>query len=163
MHCFSTISSFFMTSAWKVFQIISAPELRKNWDTAIANMNSFGLLDQVRVLTVEVVKMSQQKLTTKIQQRHTLISSKLCLGPEYVWTRKVKMLVAQSCLTLSGPHGLQPARLLQSMKFSRQEYWSGLPFPFPGDLWDPGIKPRFTALQVDLLHYRLSHQGSPWG
>ena len=28
-----------------------------------------------------------------------------------------------------------------SMKFSRQEYWSGLPFPFPGDLPDPGIKP----------------------
>ena len=29
----------------------------------------------------------------------------------------------------------------QSMGFSRQEYWSGLPFPFPGDLPNPGIKP----------------------
>ena len=29
----------------------------------------------------------------------------------------------------------------QSMRFSRQEYWSGLPFPSPGDLPDPGIKP----------------------
>jgi len=32
------------------------------------------------------------------------------------------------------------------MGFSRQEYWSGLPFPSPGDLLDPGIKPRSSAL-----------------
>ena len=38
-----------------------------------------------------------------------------------------------------------------SMGFSRQEYWSGLPFPFPGDLPDPGIKPRSPALQADAL------------
>ena len=38
-----------------------------------------------------------------------------------------------------------------SMGFSRQEYWSGLPFPFPGDLPDPGIEPRSTALQEDAL------------
>ena len=36
-----------------------------------------------------------------------------------------------------------------SMGFSRQEYWSGLPFPSPGDLPDPGIKPRSPALQAD--------------
>ena len=36
-----------------------------------------------------------------------------------------------------------------SMEFSRQEYWTGLPFPFPGDLPDPKI-------------YQLSHQGSPY-
>ena len=38
-----------------------------------------------------------------------------------------------------------------SMGFSRQEYWSGLPFPSPGDLPGPGIKPRSPALQVDTL------------
>ena len=38
-----------------------------------------------------------------------------------------------------------------SMRFSRQEYWSGLPFPSPGDLPDPGIKPRSPALQADAL------------
>ena len=37
------------------------------------------------------------------------------------------------------------------MGFSRQEYWSGLPFPSPGDLPDPGIKPRAPALQADPL------------
>ena len=38
-----------------------------------------------------------------------------------------------------------------TMGFSRQEYWSGLPFPSPGDLPDPGIKPRSPTLQADAL------------
>ena len=37
------------------------------------------------------------------------------------------------------------------MGFSRQEYWSGLPFPSPGDLPDPGIEPRSPALEADTL------------
>ena len=37
------------------------------------------------------------------------------------------------------------------MGFSRQEHWSGLPFPSPGDLLNPGIEPRSLALQVDSL------------
>ena len=39
-----------------------------------------------------------------------------------------------------------------SLAFSRQEYWSGLPFPFPGDLPNPGIKPGFLSL----LHWQAS-------
>ena len=38
-----------------------------------------------------------------------------------------------------------------SMGFSRQEYWSGLPFPSPGDLPDPWIKPRPLILQAEAL------------
>ena len=38
-----------------------------------------------------------------------------------------------------------------SMEFSRQEYWSGLPFPSPGDLPNPGIEPGSPALQADAL------------
>ena len=38
-----------------------------------------------------------------------------------------------------------------SMEFSRQEYWSGLPFPSPGDLPDPGFEHRSLALQADSL------------
>ena len=37
------------------------------------------------------------------------------------------------------------------MGFSRQEYWSGLPFPSPGDLPDPGIEPRSPTLQAAAL------------
>ena len=51
-------------------------------------------------------------------------------------------LVAQSCLILCNPldcnHGW-------SMGFLRQEYWSGLPFHFPGDLPDSGIEPTYPA------------------
>ena len=39
----------------------------------------------------------------------------------------------------------------QSVEFSRQEYWSGLPFPSPGDLPNPGIEPRSPALHADAL------------
>ena len=39
----------------------------------------------------------------------------------------------------------------QSMEFSRQEYWSGFPFPSPGDLPNPGIEPGSPALQADAL------------
>ena len=38
-----------------------------------------------------------------------------------------------------------------SMEFTRQEYWSGLPFPPPGDLPDPGIEPESPTLQADAL------------
>ena len=46
-----------------------------------------------------------------------------------------------------------------SMRFSRQEYWSGLPFPSPGDISNPGIKPGSPALQADSLLTEL--QGKP--
>ena len=48
-----------------------------------------------------------------------------------------------------------------SMGFSRQEYWSGLPFPSPGDLPNPGIKPRFPALQADSLPTELRGKIQP--
>ena len=49
------------------------------------------------------------------------------------------------------PHGLYSARLLCLWGFSRQEYWSRFPCPPPGDLPNPGIKPRFPALGMDAL------------
>ena len=62
-----------------------------------------------------------------------------------------EVLVAQLCLTLWQPHGLQLVRLL-SVKLSRQEYWSGLLFPFQGDLpnqdqtWLSHIADRFFTV-----------------
>ena len=59
-------------------------------------------------------------------------------------------LVAQLCPILQDPmEGTCQAPL--SMEFTRQEDWSELPFPSPGDLHDPGIKPRSPALQADSL------------
>ena len=52
------------------------------------------------------------------------------------------LLVAQLCLTLHDPMDCIACQVPLSMEFSRQEYWSGLPFPSPGDLANPGIEPR---------------------
>ena len=64
------------------------------------------------------------------------------------WTwRALKVLVAQSCPTLWDPMDSHQAPL--SMRFSRQGYWTGLPFTSPGDLSDLGIKPRSPTLHGD--------------
>ena len=62
--------------------------------------------------------------------------------------------VAQSCPTLR-PHGHQAS---PSMGFSRQEYWSGLPFPSPGNFPTQGSNPGLPHCRQTL--YRLSQQGS---
>ena len=64
---------------------------------------------------------------------------------------------AQSCLTLVTPWTVAHQAPL-SMKFFRQEYWSGLPFPSPGDLPDPGIEPESPTLQADSLLTELNPQ-----
>ena len=63
---------------------------------------------------------------------------------------------AQSCLTAASWTVTYLAPL--SMGFPRQEYWSELPFPPPGDLPDPGTEPTSPTLQADSLP--LSHQGN---
>ena len=59
-------------------------------------------------------------------------------------------LVAKLCPTLVTPWTVSCQAPL-SMGFSRQEYWSALPFPSPGDLPDPGIEPGSPALDADSL------------
>ena len=67
----------------------------------------------------------------------------------------------ESCPTLCNPMNYVACQASQTMEVSRQEYWSRLPCPPPGDLPDPGIEPKSPvspALQADSLP--LSHQGS---
>ena len=59
-------------------------------------------------------------------------------------------LVAKPCLTLAAPWTVAYQSPL-SIEFSRQEYWSGLPFPFPGYLPKPGMEPGSPTLQADSL------------
>ena len=61
---------------------------------------------------------------------------------------KVKLL---SCVRLFATPWTVAYQAPPSVEFSRQEYWSGLPFPSPGDLPDPGIEPGSPALQVGPL------------
>ena len=64
-----------------------------------------------------------------------------CLKVEVKWLSRVRL-----CDPWTVAH-----QAPRSMGFSRQEYWSGLPFPPPGDLPDPGIEPRSPRLQPDAL------------
>ena len=65
----------------------------------------------------------------------------------------------QSWLTLCDPMDCSPQGSSAHGIFSRQEYWSGVPFPPPGDLPDTGIEPCLLFWQAGSL--LLSHQGSP--
>ena len=59
-------------------------------------------------------------------------------------------LFAKSCLTVVTPWTVARQAPL-SMGFSRQEYWSGLPFPSPADLPDPGIERKYPIWEADSL------------
>ena len=61
------------------------------------------------------------------------------------------MLVVQLCLTLCNPIHYIVNQASLPVGYSRQEYWSGLPFLSPGDLPNPGIEPGCPALQADSL------------
>ena len=65
---------------------------------------------------------------------------------------KVKVKVKSlSCVRLFATLWTVAHQVLQSMGFSRQEYWSGLPFPSPGDLPDPGVESRSPTMRADAL------------
>ena len=77
------------------------------------------------------------------------------LPPPTMEVEPITNVLSHSVLSDSlHPHWLQPTRLLCPWVFFRQESWNGLPFPLPGDLPDPGIKPASLAppaLQADYL------------
>ena len=86
-------------------------------------------------------------------------NNSIFVGPNtcLIWKILFKMtlvLVTQSCPTLCDPtdHSLPGSSVHE---FSRQEYWSGLPFPSPGDLPNPGIDPWSPASQADALPLEL--------
>ena len=83
---------------------------------------------------------------------HQWNSCASCLHRAYslVKTPDRKVKVAQLCPTLCNP---------RDYTVSRPEYWNGQPFPSPGDLPNPGIKPRSPALQADSL--LAEPQGKP--
>ena len=64
-------------------------------------------------------------------------------------TENVEVLVTQSCPTLCNAMDRVGRQAPLSTKFSRQEHWSGLPFPSKGDHPDPGIKSASPELQTD--------------
>ena len=78
-------------------------------------------------------------------QKPTCLKNIMLLWPlSHVWLFAIPWTVARQTL---------------SMEFSRQEYWSGLSFPSPGHLPNPGVKPTSPTFQMDSSS--LNHQGSP--
>ena len=77
-----------------------------------------------------------------------------CQRIHYFQRKKEKKDGAKSCLALATLWNVACQALL-SLAFSKQEYQTGLPFPSPGDLSNPGIEPRFPALQADSLPTEL--------
>ena len=75
-------------------------------------------------------------------------------GPPGWWVKVIVSVVSDSATPWTVTH-----QAPLSMGFSRQECWSRLPFPSPGDVPDPGMEAASPAVQVDSLP--LSHQGSP--
>ena len=76
---------------------------------------------------------------------------------EHIIWNNCYCLVTKLCLTLFATPWTTAHQAPLFMGFPKQEYWNGLPFPFPGDIPDPGIQPVSPALQVDSLP--LNHQG----
>ena len=71
------------------------------------------------------------------------------------YCQKMKVLITPLCPTLCEPMDCTALQASLCMEFSRQEYWSGLPLPSPGDLPNPGIEPRSPALPADSLPSEL--------
>ena len=108
----------------------------------------------------------------RVTKSQTLLSMHICIGlsayflPDLLWkdpfplfNRKVKVkLLSHVRLFVTLWTGVYQAP--PSMGFSRQEYWSGLPFPSPGDLPDSGIKPRSPSLEEDT--FNLWAPRVPW-
>ena len=83
------------------------------------------------------------------QARYSLILPATA-SPNHGYESEVKSEAARSCPTLCNPWTVA-YQAPPSMEFSRQDYWSRLPFPSPGDLLDPGMEPESPTWQADAL------------
>ena len=126
----------------------SQAKVKTLWPEVLAQRN--GLLGRVNQST-----MKTKLLTRVISQEKILHDYFMHLFIKY-WL--VVVLVSNSCPSLANPWTVA-CRTPLSMGFLRQEYWSLLSFPAPGDLPDPRIEPMSPALHADSL--LLSHQWSP--
>ena len=84
-------------------------------------------------------------------QVHKTILNALLLFHKYWFITILKWKWSRSAISDSATPGTVAYQAPPSMGFSREEYWSGLPFPSPWDLANPGIKPGSPALWADAL------------
>ena len=125
---------------------------------AVLAITGIALMGQLRYSPVS----PHCLLNTKVDRSYHFWSHLLCLhlgGSIYCVPGTIlrslltysSRLLLFSCTVVSDslrPHGLLACQAPLSMEFSRQEYWTALPFPSPEDLPDPGIEPTSPALQT---------------
>ena len=126
-------------------------------DGSLEKKNNFSSRKQIKLSQTTLTKhhalCSQEKVQRKVEMRYSQ-TWKLILGM-VMFSRDVSerycCLVSKSCLTLatSWTVALQAP---PSMGFPRQQYWSGLPSPSPGDPPDPGIEPSLLLGRWILYH-----------
>ena len=102
---------------------------------------SAGGADSIPSRRTKILRVEQLswRITTRVSMHYNGRSARHNEGPDV----NVKSL---SRVQLFATPWTVAYQALQSMEFSRQEYWSGLPFPPPGDLPNPGIEPRSPSL-----------------
>ena len=123
----STMSSYLIPEA-------QLPSRRRESTETGSERNAYTLL--VDMLIGPTTMGNSMKIRQKIKNRPTMKWSEVTL---------------LSCARLFATPWTVVYKAPLSMEFSRQECWSGLPFPSPGDLPDPGIEPRSPALRADTL------------
>ena len=119
-------------------------EWGRPWFTTFANICSFSSTNRANFQLQSDIPGGMSCVVTGMVFPPYRCNRHLRKGKE----RKVKLL---SCLRLFATPWTIAYQAPLSMEFSRQEYWSGLPFPSPGDLPEPGNEPRSSALQADTL------------
>ena len=98
------------------------------------------------------------KITADCDCSHE-IKRRLLLGRKVMKSRDItlptKVHLVKAMVLPVVMYGCESWTKKKAVGFSRQEYWSGLPFPTPGDLPDPRIEPKYPALRADALTSEL--------
>ena len=133
------------------FSTSPSPAFRQGWGGGVRELWNYPHFDVLSVIAQgSLIRRTLQSLP-RLKQPQDLVQKVARLVMEM---NCYCCLVAKLCPTLSTPWTVARQASL-SMGFSRQAYWSGLPFPKPGNLPDPEIKPRSPALRADSLPTEL--------
>ena len=108
---------------------------RGDWRATVCKISK-SQTRQKQLSTAQQVNNISSAVRIKINSTEALSSE----WSEVKWLSRVQLFSTPWTVACQAP---------LSMGFSRQEYWSGLPFPSPGDLPNPGIEPRSPALEAD--------------
>ena len=115
--------------------------------------SSIHAISQARILEWVAIYFSRGSSLPRDQTSISCVSCISCIDRQVLTTRPLRQeseeVKSLSCVRLFSSPWTVAYQAPPSMGFSRQECWSGLPFPSPGDLPDPGIEPGSPALQAD--------------